>query len=303
MAKLESRVDILNQLVECAGKALRAEEQYLAQCVSKPGGQTGPIGLMQNPNERYYQFVVWRGLLCDPAFRWRPMTERYGHDLAFYEGESERPVAFAEIKGWWSDSGEPEIPGIKRDVEKLEMRKVPGVMLIITCSDMGKTEANLRWLAGKLGIGHKQFVTHRFGTAYPGEKPLESQSSASWWARGKLKPRANGWGWPRASDELASGIHGSHRVGQLVRSRPNRRSGCWRAVQRWIHSESCRGDGTGREGESGLTWNAPATTSEADGEGQGLLEVSFLHVRVIREQFRTVGVSAQNVQDPLHRDA
>jgi hypothetical protein len=169
----EFREDNLKQLVECAGKALEAEEQYLMNCVSKPGAKTTPRGLMQNKNERYYQFVIWRGLLSDPAFSCRSMTERYGHDLAFYEGKSERPVAFAEIKGWWSDSGETEIPGIKRDLEKLEMRKVPGVMLIVTCSYKGNSKANLQWLAGKLGIDQHRFVTRRFDTAYPGESPME----------------------------------------------------------------------------------------------------------------------------------
>ncbi|MGB6944088.1 MAG: hypothetical protein WBE37_16940 [Bryobacteraceae bacterium] len=96
-------------------------------------------------------------------FPWRPRTERLDYDLAFYDDETGRLEAVAEIKGWWSDSGERELPGIKRDLKgKLELAPVPGVMLILTSQLIEDAQENSLWLAGELGINRTDMVTASF---------------------------------------------------------------------------------------------------------------------------------------------
>ena len=152
----------LKRLVECAGRALECEHRYLVHCASERHWRGRPIGICDNTNERYYQFVVWRALMA--SFPWRPRTERRGYDLAFYNDETNELVAFAEIKGWWGVSGEQELPGIRRDLEKLGILRIPGVMLILTCHPKNQAEDNFRWLAEKLGVSRDDIVTHSFDT-------------------------------------------------------------------------------------------------------------------------------------------
>ena len=100
----------LKQLVACARQALERENRYLLNCFTerqwKPG-ENGP-GICDNLNERYYQFIIWRESMR--SFPLRSRTERQDYDLAFYD-ETGELAAVAEIKGWWSDSGETELPG------------------------------------------------------------------------------------------------------------------------------------------------------------------------------------------------
>jgi len=155
----------LNRLVECAGRALESEDRYLVHCASERHWRGGPIGISDNINERYYQFVVWRALMA--SFPWRPRTERQRYDLAFYNDVTNEPVAFAQIKRWWSVFGEAELRGIRRDLEKLGTRRIPGVMLILTWHSKAKAEDNFRWLAEKLGVSRDDIVTYSFDTLSP----------------------------------------------------------------------------------------------------------------------------------------
>jgi len=158
----------LKLLVEVAGEALKTEDSYLLDCTTAPRWQDTPLGIRENPNERYYQFVIWRQLRR--SFPWQSETERYGHDFAFFIAGTEKPVAFAEIKLWWTDLGKSELRGIRRDIEKLELRSVPAVMLIITWNYKNESERNLKVLANHLNLSRDDLVTHSFDTVpWPGE--------------------------------------------------------------------------------------------------------------------------------------
>lgn len=154
----------MRQLVDCAKQALEEENLYIESCFKKRGWkicENGP-GICDNLNERYYQFVIWRGLMSS-LFRWRSRTERKDYDLAFYDDETGKLEAVAEIKGWWSDSGERELPGIKRDLKgKLEIASVPGVMLILTSQLAEDAEDNFHWLAHELGINRTDMEISSF---------------------------------------------------------------------------------------------------------------------------------------------
>jgi hypothetical protein len=156
-------VEDVKRLVDCASRALKAENRYLEGCFKARGwldSEAGP-GICENVNERYHQYVIWRELIR--SFPWRARTERGRYDLAFYDGAESEPIAYAEIKGWWSDSGEPELPGIMQDMKgKLGIAPVPGVMLILTRHLAEDAEENFRWLAGKLGVDRGVLVTKSF---------------------------------------------------------------------------------------------------------------------------------------------
>lgn len=161
----------VNQLVECAYRALKDENRYIENCFKArqwKSGESGP-GICDNLNERYYQFVIWRKLM--QSFPWRPRTEKQDYDLAFYD-EKDEFIGCAEIKGWWSESGETELQGIKRDLKgKLGIAPRPSVMVILTCHETEDAEENLCWLADELEISRSDMVTRSFPvSAGPGDE-------------------------------------------------------------------------------------------------------------------------------------
>jgi len=63
------------------------------------------------------------------------------------------PIAYAEIKGWWSTKGEDEIPEIRHDMNvKLGGRLGGGVMLILGSHGTANAEDCFRLLADKLAV-------------------------------------------------------------------------------------------------------------------------------------------------------
>ena len=151
----------LKKLVECAGLALMKEDQYLRDCAQRRPWPGHDVGIRENPNERYYQFIIWRELRS--VGPWRCETERHTYDLVLYD-DTDKRVAFAEIKRWWSDSGDPELPGIRNDMAKLALLSVPGVMLIVTWGYKKERETNLNVLAKELGIERARLETYAFDT-------------------------------------------------------------------------------------------------------------------------------------------
>lgn len=107
--------------------------------------------------------MIWRELRrwC----RWRCETERQGYDLAFYDDEINELVAYAEIKRWWSDSGNQELPQIQRDIhDKLAHLSIPGIMLVLTWNYKAEAEQNLDILADVLKLPRNEFVSQAFDT-------------------------------------------------------------------------------------------------------------------------------------------
>ena len=85
-------------------------------------------------------------------FPWLAETERDLSDFVFYD-EADKPIAYAEIKGWWSTKGEDEIPGIRHDMNvKLGGRLGGGVMLILGSHGTVNAEDCFRFLADKLAV-------------------------------------------------------------------------------------------------------------------------------------------------------
>jgi hypothetical protein len=162
--------DDMKLLVEAASRALESENRYIESCFKTRHwkcGENGP-GICDNLNERYYQFIIWRGLMSS-SFPWHARTERQDYDLAFYDDAKDDLVGCAEVKGWWSESGETEVQGIKRDLKgKLGIAAVPGVMLILTSHPPNIAEENFCWLASRLGVDRNDMVIDQFPVS-PGQ--------------------------------------------------------------------------------------------------------------------------------------
>ncbi len=129
---------LLDSVIDIAGRALEAEDRYVLGC-STATGKKG--GLLRIPNERYYQFVVCRGLLS----RWDTVPEKWGHDaMIFINGEVSTVI---EMKCWLTESGLREVRGIRDDVGKLQNAKSKSaIMVIFSVNPDGQTEQNIEFL-------------------------------------------------------------------------------------------------------------------------------------------------------------
>jgi hypothetical protein len=158
-------------LVECASKALEAEDRHLGDCFKARHWRGSEQGICACWNERYYQFLIWSDLMF--SFPWKPEPEWDRYDLAFFDNDAntEAPVAVAEIKGWGSNSGVPELEGIRADINALRLLRIPGVMLVFTAHIASAAEGNLRWLAAELGVNRRDMATasFRISTKHEGE--------------------------------------------------------------------------------------------------------------------------------------
>jgi hypothetical protein len=179
--------DDLKALVECAGKALEAEDRYLAETAASRGWvvEKRPRGIRANTNERHYQFVIWRELSA--SFRWRTETEREvsgsrgAFDLVFFNGGSDQVVGVAEIKVVWGQDckyNEGDIQSIRGDIKKLAGAGFPGVMLILTGQYCSNRERYLSGLAENLRVEQPEITCRTFDVEpWPGprtgDKPTE----------------------------------------------------------------------------------------------------------------------------------
>jgi hypothetical protein len=100
------------------------------------------------------------------SFPWRPETEKLDQNDLVLHDSSGKVVAVAEIKGWWSNDGLREVPGILRDIRiKLQNLNVPGIMLILTSQAKAENDDNLRFLGEHLSADPSEFAISRFDTA------------------------------------------------------------------------------------------------------------------------------------------
>lgn len=150
----------LRDLVAIGGRALQEEDQFIRNAVlSRPelqiwhGNRLARFGIRRIENERFYQYLIWRALLKEFVF---PVDmEREGnHDFVAWDGTGPeaRIVAVGEMKRWVSSSGEVELPGIVRDIQKIKERPYPGFILITTAYQAGQLGGQINFLSKKLRV-------------------------------------------------------------------------------------------------------------------------------------------------------
>ena len=158
----------LQNIVNIAGQALMEEDAYLAGCLArrKPRPYTGdhPPGMLWRTREVFYQFLTYRKLLlCFPKL---VDVERDSlFDFVIYS-ETGALEAVGEMKRWMTTTGEPEVPLIQKDIDKIIRRNLPGFVLIVSANPPGTTHSNLVELARLLGQHEDRFATpFRFPSA------------------------------------------------------------------------------------------------------------------------------------------
>jgi hypothetical protein len=65
--------DELKLLVQCASRALEAEDRHLRYCFEARGWKGNEHGICENQIEKYYQFLIWSELMS--SFPWQTRTE------------------------------------------------------------------------------------------------------------------------------------------------------------------------------------------------------------------------------------
>src|SRR5271165_5840246 len=120
-------------------------------CANRQGWQA-PFGISEVTNERFLQYVIWRGLMH--GSRLRPRAERWGpqddcHDLVLYDDQTNEQKALIEIKTFFTPTGEKELPGIRRDMRRLGSTGLPGAVLVLTRHGKANAEKNFEWLADR----------------------------------------------------------------------------------------------------------------------------------------------------------
>ena len=165
--------DDLREMVGLIGSELKAQDSLIRDATARNEvykvcqGQ----GITYLKNEHYYQFAAVKALL--PSFRFQVVPEFWGFDLAFLRSGSAAAVALGELKLWMSATGEQEIKGIIKDIEKLARKDCPTqrgcatFLLIFTVSPKGETEGNIKWLIDRLNAPFiEAHVLYQFDTKF-----------------------------------------------------------------------------------------------------------------------------------------
>jgi len=145
---------LLVQLIDIAAKELEKENNIWLEAVSDNSAYKGEYGgLSRINNERYYQFVIARGLTENFPHR-IGIEKEDNYDLVVYEGSTNDCKVIVEMKRWMTPTGEgKELERIKDDVVKLQSSKGKQTLLMIFSADNpDKTDGNIIFLTKKLNL-------------------------------------------------------------------------------------------------------------------------------------------------------
>jgi len=107
--------------VEIGGRALEYEDRFIVGCTTINAhlyDDKGPQGLLRIANERYYQFVVARALMSRYEYHVGIEKETFDFVVGANAGATSW-LAVGEMKKWFSNNEEREMPRMRDDIEKL----------------------------------------------------------------------------------------------------------------------------------------------------------------------------------------
>ncbi|MBS3798591.1 hypothetical protein [Pseudoalteromonas sp. BDTF-M6] len=143
---------ILKKIVSLSGEALNAEDQYLLDAIgNNQAYDVDRSGLLYINNERYYQFVVAKHLF--KTLNRKVEIEKDLIDLVVLSNEcTPKYYVAVEMKRWMSSTGNPEIPGIRNDFDKLKgSNSEHGLMLIFSSNPIESSLGeNIRILSERI---------------------------------------------------------------------------------------------------------------------------------------------------------
>jgi len=164
----------LEMIVHIAGKELESENRAICESFETNHALSGNTRLVPGikllENERYYQRVVYRGLL--KGFHYAPKLEYGKFDIALFKNASfrqgEQPLALCEMKD--DRYGENEINRLireaKKDIIKLSKRPQSGqFLLIFTIVPKGGLDDWVKEVLEKLGCSERMHYECSFDTA------------------------------------------------------------------------------------------------------------------------------------------
>ena len=170
----------IKALVEIAGKALEQEDRYILHAMranpqTYSGEKSGSLG--RGFIERDYQYIVWRALVSSvPYIAGLEQEDRNDLVLRYPHGNPRKPFAVVELKTWFSNNGEAELPKIKRDVvNKLRHRCKGewGIMMVFSHNLLRKSEYWRRKLTTYLGVEKRDSYLYKFQTYDMTEQRVE----------------------------------------------------------------------------------------------------------------------------------
>ncbi len=165
----------LKRIVDIATESLKQEDETIQRFIAANNqaysGQCG--GILRINNERYYQFIVARGLI--KAYPKPIALEKSHYDLVVLNPSDPGYDTVVEMKRWMSATGDPEIPGIRIDIENnlASAQANKALMLIYSAhpKEAATVEENLDYLCKKLGISSvSQWYWQSFDTIATTEK-------------------------------------------------------------------------------------------------------------------------------------
>lgn len=145
--------EILKSIVEISYEALKEED---AQIKSAMRGKTTIYsncanGILHFNNEHFFQYAIAKRL----ALRLNEMikTEVKHHDIVIGSNDSSSS-AVIEIKRWMSGTGNPELPKIDIDIQKLRESSLgkDKILLILSVNPIGDTKTNSIHLIDQLNL-------------------------------------------------------------------------------------------------------------------------------------------------------
>lgn len=162
--------------LDIAIKELQAEDDYLRGAVAAnpgtypPNGKDSLSGLLRFNHERYYQYVVGKGLLRSYPYIVGLEKGSEMFDLALKKpGQVNGFYAAVEMKRWMTPAGKVEIPAIQNDIQELLKAKAHlkhALILIFSANprQISIIEKNLKDLAKELGTNRDNWECRFFPT-------------------------------------------------------------------------------------------------------------------------------------------
>ncbi|MBP7974917.1 MAG: hypothetical protein KAZ02_03505 [Acinetobacter sp.] len=151
----------LKKIVTIAARFLKKEDDAILNSIknNQIAYKNKSGGLLRINNERYYQFIIAKGLIAE--YEYPIEIEKNTYDLVVLDGNRYKTVV--EMKRWMSSTGKSEIDGIKVDINNklLPSDSERALMLIFSANPSSiSIQENVSWLSEKLNIKYDSNKWH-----------------------------------------------------------------------------------------------------------------------------------------------
>lgn len=156
--------NLLKELADIATEALKKEDAFLKNgAKDNPNYKNDKRGILLLNYERYFQYLIARSIIA--SSKYKIQLEQNYHDIVLSE-QNHKSLAVIELKRWMSETGNPELPKITIDINKLKESKLAGkkILMIFSVNPRNDTELNRRILFQNLKLDISQSAVSKFLT-------------------------------------------------------------------------------------------------------------------------------------------